>query len=58
MARTRFIRPRFTDTTCRCSPGSASRAATMLEPPPNGITTALAATTASTIRATSSSLAG
>ena len=55
---TLFRRPRLSDTTWRVSPGSASRAATMFEPPPKGISTASAATTASTTCSTSRRLPG
>ena len=50
---TLLMRPRLTEITWRVSPGSASRAETMFEPPPKGMSTASAATTASTRSSTS-----
>ena len=55
---TRFIRPMSTEITGRVSSGGACRLPEMLLPPPNGISTALAATARSTTSCTSSSLPG
>ncbi|MPN34181.1 hypothetical protein SDC9_181674 [bioreactor metagenome] len=55
---TLVIRPRSTETTVRRSAGIGSRAPTMFEPPPNGISTASASTQVSTICCTWASSAG
>ena len=55
---TRFSLAMSTEITGRVSPGSASRLPEMLDPPPNGITTASFSTAALTMAATSSSVAG
>ena len=58
MSSTRSSRPRSTETTARCSPGIGSSDPAMLLPPPNGISTASFATTASTTASTAASSFG